>query len=269
MTIATAELLPIAMRAIDIARRTLREQAPNALTQKGDRDFASNLDYAIEREMRDFLQAETPKIGFLGEEEGAANLDPDRPYWALDPVDGTANLVHGLPLCGSSLGLIHHKQPILGVVDLPFLNERYYATQHGGAELNGRQIHGSTTTELRGAIIAIGDYAVGARAAQKNAQRHALTHQLADRVERIRMFGSAAIDLVWAAAGRIDGTVLLSNKPWDTAAGAIIAREAGLQVVDLDGKDHDASSRATISATPAILDDLLDVVSAAAVDLGK
>ena len=105
------ELLPTALEAADIARRMLRGTAPDSITEKGDRDFASNLDFAIERAIRAHLHERTPEVGFLGEEEGAREVGHDRPFWALDPVDGTSNLIHGLPMCGTSLGLIQDKRP--------------------------------------------------------------------------------------------------------------------------------------------------------------
>ncbi|MER7134514.1 inositol monophosphatase family protein [Streptosporangium saharense] len=91
----------------------------------------------------------------------------------------------------------------------------------------------------------------------------AVTGELAARVQRVRMFGSAAVDLAWTAEGRIDAAIMLSNKPWDTAAGVLIAREAGAVVVDLDGTPHTVNARATIATTPAILTDLLDLITEA------
>lgn len=184
----------------------------------------------------------------------------DGAYWVLDPVDGTSNFVHGLPLCGTSLGLIVDKTPVLGIVDLPFLAERFTATRGGGAFLNGERIHASTTNTLSAAIIGMGDYAVGPDAETKNRPRFAIAAALAARAERVRMFGSAAIDLTWTAAGRLDGSVMLSNKPWDVAAGVIIAREAGVQVFDIDGTDHTLDAQATITATSGITDELSDLV---------
>ncbi|MGW5365756.1 inositol monophosphatase family protein [Actinopolymorpha pittospori] len=255
------DLLPIAQAAMDIARARLLDHRPETVTAKGDRDFASDLDYAIERELRTFLREQTPRIGFLGEEEGSEQLEEDQPFWALDPVDGTSNLIHGLPMCGTSLGLIHRDRPILGVVEFPFLNERYHAVQRQGAYLNDRLVHAASTTTLNAAIVALGDYAVGPGAGPKNRKRLAITNLLGQRAERIRMLGSAAIDLVWTASGRLDGAILLSNKPWDTAAGVVIAREAGVHVVDVDGKPHDLHSTTTVAAAPGILDELLALLA--------
>ncbi len=260
MTIDARTLLPIAERAVSIASEIIRTKAPGVVTAKGDRDMATEVDYAVEHAMREFLSHETPEIGFLGEEEGLSYMG-DGLTWALDPVDGTANFLHGIPLCGVSLGLVDKDTPTLGVIDLPFLNLRYSAAEAAGANANGSAIHVSDTRELRTAIVAIGDYAVGEDADKRNRPRLALTRELAARVQRIRMFGSAAIDLAWVADGRIDANIMLSNNPWDTAAGVIIAREAGAAVIDLDGSPHNMTAHATIAASPKLVADLIELIA--------
>ncbi|RZU50946.1 myo-inositol-1(or 4)-monophosphatase [Krasilnikovia cinnamomea] len=255
-----ADLLPIAHRAVDLAHEIMTTMQPGVLTAKGERDMASEVDYAIEEQVRAFLSQKTPDLGFLGEENGTSGAT-DGPMWALDPVDGTVNFVHSSPLCAISLGLIVSGRPVLGVIDLPFLGERYCAVEGGGAEVDGRRITVSLASKVSEAVVAIGDYAVGDRSAQKNSERFAMTERLAAKVQRIRMHGSAAIDLAWLAAGRVDAIAMLSNKPWDTAAGVIIAREAGAQVVDREGLVHDARSQSTIAAPPALLPTILALVS--------
>ncbi|GHE39273.1 inositol monophosphatase [Streptosporangium violaceochromogenes] len=260
MTIDARALLPIAERAVTLAADIVTSRLPGAVTAKGDRDMATEVDYAVEHAVRDFLARETPEIGFLGEEEGATRTAQGL-MWVLDPVDGTANLLHGIPLCGISLGLTDRGTPALGVIDLPFLGSRYSAAEGHGAHVDGRKIHASQTSDLGAAVIAIGDYAVGIDAEVRNRPRLALTGRLAARVQRVRMFGSAAVDLAWVAEGRIDASVMLSNTPWDTAAGVLIAREAGAVVVDLDGSPHTANAQATIAAGPKILTDLIDLIT--------
>jgi myo-inositol-1(or 4)-monophosphatase len=105
---------------------------------------------------------------------------------------------------------------------------------------------------LRDAVVAVGDYATGPRADRKNEQRLALTIQLAPRVHRVRMIGSAALDLAWVAEGRLDAAIMLVNKPWDTAAGVLLAREAGATVVDIDGSAHRFDSAAIIAGPDAL-----------------
>ncbi|GAA4983422.1 fructose-1,6-bisphosphatase/inositol monophosphatase family enzyme [Nonomuraea thailandensis] len=114
--------------------------------------MATEVDCAAEHAVREFLARETPEIGFLGEEEGVSQLG-DGLMWALDPVDGTANFLHGVPLCGVSLGLVDQDTPAIGVIDLPFLNLRYSAAEGSGAVVNGSEIRVSNARELRTAIV--------------------------------------------------------------------------------------------------------------------
>ncbi|MFF5082083.1 inositol monophosphatase family protein [Actinoplanes sp. NPDC000266] len=236
----------------------MRTMQPGLLTAKGDRDMASEVDYAVEDRVRTFLAEHTPEIGFLGEENGPSGT-ADGPTWALDPVDGTVNFVHGSPLCAISLGLITENRSVIGVIDLPFLGNRYSAAEGNGAHADGNPIRVSTTRRVSDAVVAIGDYAVGDGAAEKNRARFALTQRLAENVQRIRMHGSAAIDLAWLAAGQVDAVVMLANKPWDTAAGVVIAREAGALTADRDGSAHSFESSATIAANPNLLRAILDL----------
>lgn len=259
-----ANLLPIAHQAVDLARDMMRTMQPGVLTAKGDRDMASEVDYAIEERLRAFLAQETPDIGFLGEENGTTGRTEEL-TWALDPVDGTVNFVHGSPLCAISLGLVTENRSALGVIDLPFLGGRYSAAEGSGAELDGRRIRVSGATEIAQAVVAVGDYAVGEDAERKNRDRLAMTERLAAKVQRIRMHGSAAIDLAWLASGKIDAVAMLANKPWDTAAGVIIAREAGAEVVDRDGSQHSMHSQASIAAGTDLLPQLLGLVAGEAI----
>lgn len=260
MTDAPAALLPVALKAAEIASDLVRTRVPGLLTAKGDRDMASEVDYAVERAVRDYLKERTPDIPVLGEEEGITGDTTGELLWAIDPVDGTANFVRSIPLCGISIGLIQRGRPVVGVIDLPFLGTRYHAAQHTGAYLGDRRIQASMTTDLKDAIVAIGDYAVGEGAEAKNRQRIALTECLAANVQRVRMLGSAAIDLAWVAEGKLDASITLSNKPWDTAAGVIIAREAGAEVTDYEGNQHGINSNSTIASARQLLSDVLHVL---------
>lgn len=220
---------------------------------KGDRDFVTDLDHRIQDALRERLAICTPGFGFIGEESAPADADLDAEYaWALDPIDGTSNFIHGLPLCAVSLALVHRGQPLIGVIEAPFLNLAYYGAADRGAYVNDRPIGVSATRTLDSAIVSLGDYAVGPDARTKNERRLAVTAALADTVERVRMFGSAALDLVWVAEGRTDACVILSNQPWDTAAGVLIARESGALISDSTGAPHSFDSADTIAATPAI-----------------
>lgn len=262
MTDDPGSLLPVAFRAIATASEMIRTHPLRTLTEKSDRDLVSDVDLAVERAIRAQLEKETPDIGFLGEEEGRTGKPGAEWVWTLDPIDGTSNFAHAIPLCAVSLALLHNGHPVLGIIEAPFLSERYHAIEGQGAYLGTERLEASRVTELRDAVVAIGDYAVGKDADRKNQLRLAATLQLAPRVHRIRMLGTAALDLAWVAAGRLDASVTLGNKPWDTAAGVIIAREAGAIVTDKNGSPHDFTSAATIAASPELISRLIPILQA-------
>lgn len=256
-----AELLPVALEAAERATTRIRQQDPGTITAKGDRDMASEVDYAVEDDLRTFLAKETPEIGFLGEEHGGADAHTAT-AWILDPVDGTANYLHGLPLYAVSLALVEAGRPILGAVFLPALDQRYWAAEGGGAYRDGNRITVSTTTRLEDAIVSIGDYAVGDGAEAKNRERFAVTEALAPRVQRIRMLGSAAIDLCWIAEGKLDACVLMSNHPWDVAGGTAIVRESKAHISDIYHNTYHFGSRSLVAAAPRISDSLHSLLMA-------
>lgn len=261
MTPSLDQLAEIAHKAVTIGNDLIRTTRPQKVIEKADRDTFTDVDLRIEHEIRAYLAEVTPEIGFIGEEEGAGDQAADSDlHWSLDPIDGTANFVHGVPLCGVSLGLMQGDRAIVAAIALPYTDLHYTAAHGHGAYVNGKPIRVSTTAELSKAMVAIGDYATGEDSAEKNKQRIALTAALAAQVERIRMFGSAAHDLTWLAEGRIDAAVIMSNKTHDIAAGVLIAREAGALVLDSTGHEHTSAAANTIAATPSIAEPLLSLV---------
>jgi myo-inositol-1(or 4)-monophosphatase len=262
--LSPSDLLATAMEAVEIASTFMRGTSPGTLTAKGDRDVVSDVDLAIERRLREHLHERTPEIGFLGEEDGVAPWGDANLVWVLDPVDGTVNFVRNLPMCAVSLALLDRGRPVLGVIDLPFLGARYHAIEDGGAYLGDRRLRLGPGRPLVEAIVALGDFAVGASSEALNQVRVEVARQLANRALRVRMLGSAAIDLAWLAEARVDATITLANKPWDMAAGVIVAREAGAHVVDDEGAPHNAGSRVTLAAAPPLIDEIVQLVGDAA-----
>lgn len=256
-------LLTTANEAVTTAGTIIRSRQPGVLTAKGDRDMASEVDFAVEQALREFLAKATPDIGFLGEEEGRTAGSSDELLWVLDPVDGTVNFVHGMPMVAVSLGLVAGDRSILGVIDMPFLDKRYAAADGLGATRNGQAIRGSACGNLNDALVAIGDYAVGTGAEERNQVRLAMTTLLVASVQRIRMIGTAATDLAWVAEGNLDASVMFTNKPWDTSAGVLIAREAGVQVLDVDGSQHTFNSAGTVAVAAPLAAELMDLIQQA------
>ncbi|MEU2033007.1 inositol monophosphatase family protein [Nocardia amamiensis] len=262
MTIRRDELLTIARSAARQGAGLLSTADRGTVDTKSDRDYVTDLDCRIQDHIRRYLADATPEFGFLGEEFDDRPTDSTgRFMWVLDPIDGTSNYIHGLPLCAVSLALVEDGEPVIGVISAPFLGLEYYAAAGRGAYGNDKPINASSAETLDRAIVSIGDYAVGAQAEAENKRRIALTAALAATAERVRMFGSAALDLVWVAEGRTDACVMLSNKPWDTAAGVVIAREAGAIVLDSTSRRHSLDSPDTIAASPAVADELMTLIN--------
>jgi myo-inositol-1(or 4)-monophosphatase len=250
-------LLPIAREAVATAHRIIRSRAARTVVAKADRDIVTDVDLAVEDAVRDFLTRETPEIGILGEEHGRTGPAGDALWWALDPVDGTANLARGIPLCAVSLALVEGRRGVLAVIDLPFLGAGYTAVAGQGAYAGDGRIRASQARDLSEAAISIGDFAVGADAEAKNRVRIALLALLGARAHRIRMIGTAAIDLAWVAEGRLEASIILANEPWDTMAGVLLVREAGGAVLDQDGTEHTADSSATIAVCAGLREDVM------------
>jgi myo-inositol-1(or 4)-monophosphatase len=149
---------------------------------------------------------------------------------------------------------------VLGVIEVPADGSRYIAVVGGGAYWGEERIHVRRTEELRQATVTIGDYAVGEQAAEKNQGRPAVTAQLPERALRVRMLGSAAIDLAWVAHGRTDAAITIGAKPWDIAAGIILVREAGGIVTDGSGSRHTFLATSLVAAAPQLLGQIVDLM---------
>ena len=246
------DYLPVAHAAADLARDLIRTSHPGAFTEKADRDLVSTSTWPSSAPPA-ALHPRHPRhrVPRRGRRRPRPTTGTGW-LWTLDPIDGTSNYAHGIPLCAASLALLRDGRPVLGVIDAPFMAERFHAAE---GQAHGRRPAAwppAPTTELRDAIVAIGDYATGPGAARKNETQLAATVSLTPRVHRIRMLGTAALDLAWVAAGRLDASITFSNHPWDMAAGIILAREAGAAVTDADGTPHTLFSAATIAAAPAL-----------------
>ena len=261
--LSTATLLA-AERAIDIGSQLIRRGRTHygAMIEKGDRDYATAVDVEIERVIRQALRKSDPGIAFLGEEEGLSPADADA-IWVLDPIDGTINFSKASPLCGISLALIEGGRHTLGIVDLPLLGERYVAAEGMGAFMNGRRIRVSAVEGIGEAVVGLADFAVGAKSASENALHLEIIRLLALESLRIRVHGSASLDLAWLSAGHLNASLMLSNLPWDVSAGVLLVREAGGEVYDLDGSPYAPDSTFTIASTPTLRRPLLALVQRA------
>ena len=228
--------------------------------KKGSIDLVTEIDLACEHMCRQVLAERFPDHDILAEELGAAPLErpPSRHRWVFDPLDGTTNYAHGLPIFCSSLGVeIDGRAEAAAVFD-PSRQELFTAERGEGAYLNGRAIGVSSTGVLLDSLIvtgfpydvhATGDELVG------------LFGAVLGRARAVRRLGSAALDLCYVAAGRFDGFWEQHLKAWDVAAGALIVEEAGGRITGMDGAPFDAAAAHLVASNRHVHDEMLSVIS--------
>jgi len=223
-----ASLLEAARQAVLDAGEIIKDHwdKPRDIQRKGRIDLVTATDLAVEKALLASLSAILPESTFLAE-ESAASLTPGRLTWIIDPLDGTTNFAHGLPFVATSVALWRDGRTVLGIVNLPILGECFWATEGGGAFLNGRRIGVSGVDSLEDSLVATGfPYTVREhmRPLMENFEA-VLGH-----TQGIRRPGAAALDLAYTAAGRFDAFYEIGLKPWDTAAGWLLVTEAGGRV---------------------------------------
>ncbi len=194
----------------------------NIMKKEGHANFVTNIDQEVEDYLNEELRRLISGSVMIGEEQENGALT-DAPTWIVDPVDGTTNLIHDYRCSAVSIALCEKKQPVVGLICQPYSREMFYAESGKGAELNGTRIHAADTPFDR-ALISFGTSPYDPDLAEKSLQiALAFLRNCAD----IRRCGSAAMDLAYVACGRQDAFFELNLKPWDYAAGSLIAREAG------------------------------------------
>jgi myo-inositol-1(or 4)-monophosphatase len=224
------------------------------VVEKARHDFASEVDAQAEKDIIRELKRAFPQHAFLGEEGGQQGRS--RHTFVIDPLDGTSNYLHGIPHFCVSIAMLDGEEPIHAVIFDPLRNEIFYATKGSGAYLNERRIRVTARQELSGALLITG-FAPRERkrlAPQLEAVRALLVEHQA---EDIRRTGSAALDLAYVAAGRVDGYFEAGVKAWDIAAGMLLVREAGGKVCDFRGGGEQLLGRGQIVAANVKLCDPL------------
>jgi myo-inositol-1(or 4)-monophosphatase len=218
--------------------------------EKSPGDWVSEADLASEDAVRAIL--ETSGLPVFGEERGGEEVDTG---WLVDPLDGTANFVHGFDAVGVSVGLIEDGVPVVGVVHAPLLHRIYTGAKGLGAFRDGRPIRVSDRPPVQG-IVATG---FPFRRKDLLPRYEPAFLDALHRFEDLRRAGAASLDLCWTAQGVFDGYFELSLGPWDVAAGALLVREAGGVVTDWEG-DDDAWLRSgnILAAPPQVHTELLE-----------
>jgi len=252
------KFLPAAREAALAAGRLLRRGLGEAVEvdYKGAVDLVTNFDRLAQEVIVGRLSAAHPDHAILAEEGLRPRGEPEF-LWVIDPLDGTTNFAHRLPVFAVSIGLMFGGAPVLGVVLDPVRRDLFTATAGGGAFLNGRPLRVSGVGDLDRSLLATG-FPYDIRDSPVNNLDHFQNFCL--RAQAVRRCGSAALDLCYLACGRFDGFWELKLKPWDVAAGGLIVLEAGGRVSDLDGGPFRIDGGETVATTGLIHEAMLEVL---------
>ena len=223
---------------------------------KSFNQLVSYVDKTAEEKLVEGLKQIMPEAGFITEEATIATEQKEY-MWVIDPLDGTTNFIHQLPIYSISIALLHNNIPIIGVVFEPNRHELFYAWKDGGAYLNGHKITVKQNNELSKSLLATGfpyyDFNL--------MQRYLNTLQAFLRTTRgMRRMGSAAVDLAYVACGRFDGFFEYGLSPWDVAGGIVLVREAGGKISTFSGTDDAIFGKEIVAASSQIYDDFYAVI---------
>ena len=226
------------------------------IKQGEERNLVSEIDRGSEERIIGIIRRHYPSHGILAEESGTSS--PDAEYrWIIDPLDGTTNFLHGLPVFCVTIGIEHRGEIVAGVVYDPNQDILFTAEKGSGAYMNGRRLHVSRTTELINSLLMTGfPYDIAQN--PSHAVEHFVDFLMAAR--GIRRFGSAALDLCYVAAGRLDGFWEVNLHPWDMAAGVLLVTEAGGTVSDFRGKPLSIYGKKVVASNGGIHPAMLGVL---------
>ena len=267
--VAHSGLITVMQRAAHKAaprlRRDFGEVAQLQVSRKGPADFVTMADKRAEAAIVEELRNARPDWGLLLEEGGAIAGNPDKPRWIVDPLDGTTNFLHGLPHFAISIA-VEEKKPgggteiSHGLVYQPLTDESFWAEKGRGAWLQDARLRVSARRDLSDCLIGTGIPFLGHGDVERWAKIYGA---VGSQVAGIRRFGSAALDLAWVAAGRMDGFWEDSLNLWDTAAGVLLIREAGGFVTDYRGADRAFERGEYLAGSSAIHNKLQKLVAGA------
>ena len=225
---------------------------------KGPADFVSAADIRAEQTLFYELSKARPGYQFLMEERGVVEGSDTSHRWIVDPLDGTTNFLHGIPLFSISIALEREGQLVAALVYTPATDEMFTAERGKGAYLNDRRrIRVATRRSLSDCVITTG---IPHRGRDGHDVFFKESRKIMAEVAGVRRTGSAALDLAWTAAGRFDGFWERNLKIWDIAAGHLIVREAGGTVLDVSGLDHSLETGTVVAGNPTIVKALLPLL---------
>ena len=224
---------------------------------KGPGDFVTASDKKVEKILIDELQKARPNYSILSEEIGKINNDESF-KWIIDPIDGTANFLHGIPHFAISIGLEHDGEIICGIIYDPIKDEMFVAEKGNGSYLNNQRIRVSSRSKLENCIIFTGGPKIGVKNRELFLKEY---NNVSSRVPTtIRKLGSASLDMAYVAAGRCDGFWQRDLKYWDIAAGIILVRESGGFVTDFKGEKGYMQNKTILVTNSKINNEMIEIL---------
>jgi myo-inositol-1(or 4)-monophosphatase len=250
------QVIEVSKEAGDFIRQERKSFDPDKIEYKGLNDLVSYVDKNAEKLIVTSLEKILPEAGFITEEK-TRNKVADRYNWIIDPLDGTTNFIHGLPTYSVSIALKEYDELVFGVVYEINLDECFYAWKDAPAYLNGKEIKVSNIPTVGSSLIATGFpyYDFGKQDTYIELFKH-----LMKSCHGLRRLGSAAVDLAYTACGRFEAFYEYNLNPWDIAAGVVIVRQAGGQVVNFSGGDEVLNTRELLATNGKITGEMLEII---------
>ncbi len=248
-----------ARRAGNLIASAIEQVDRLEITEKASNDFVTEVDRQAEEVIISIIHEAYPNHGILGEESGelAGKKEGADYQWIIDPLDGTTNFLHGFPQFAVSIGLRHKGRLEHAVIYDPMRQELFTASRGGGAQLNDRRLRVSPRKGLEGALLGTGF----PFKQQQHLDAYLSTFKaLFPMTAGIRRPGSAALDLAYVAAGRLDGFWEIGLSPWDIAAGALLVQEAGGLVSDFSGGDSYLDTGNIVAGNPKVFKAILQKI---------
>lgn len=219
-------------------------------------NLVTEVDTHSEKKIIEIIKQNYPGHSIISEEIG--ELIQDSPFqWIIDPIDGTVNFAHGIPLCCVSIGIKHKDELLLGAVYNPMMNELFFAEKGKGATLNNKPIQVSQKSDFRKACLVTG---FPYRWPENSEHPIKVFERFILEGLPVRRLGSAAIDLCWVACGRFDGFWEYNLSSWDVAAGYLIVQEAGGIITNFDGEPYSVFDKQTLATNGHIHDEMLRLI---------
>lgn len=223
-------------------------------SHKSDSHYGIKEDLESNSMYEDFLRKKTPEVA-LYTEEGERNLDSEL-VWVIDPIEGTSNFRSGNPFWGTQIALLYRNEPVIGIVNVPMLNQEFTAIKNMGSFMNKNKIYVSPLTNISEALI---DMVRGTKDTDKDWAVETLA-KVIKRVRTNRVFGACGVDMSYCASGMTDLFISKGAYPYDYAAGSIIAKEAGALVTDLGGNKWTIENDEIVCGNSKLVKDLLKIL---------